>query len=105
MDEANPARSPTTPPPSATTTSVRDSPLPLKASSAFDTFSNDLCCSPSGISQTDAAKPAALSDSISAAPYIWNMVGFDTTKARSALFLTHVRTHLPGLTLPPCVIV
>src|SRR5262249_19976803 len=82
---AKPVRSPTTPPPSATTQSFlskRDSP---RKASACSSERRDLCCSPSFIIQRETANPAARRLRNADFPNKANTVGFEINATRHAL--------------------
>ncbi len=64
VEAANPARSPTTPPPSATTAQSRPSESCAMASHISLATSTDFVSSPAGTTMSDTRKPAAASDSL-----------------------------------------
>jgi len=79
---AKPVRSPTTPPPSATTTSFRSNPDSLKNVSACSSERIDLCCSPSFINQTLQSKPDERSARKTFSPNRSNTFRFEIKAAR-----------------------
>ncbi len=69
MEATNPAKSPTTPPPKATTAQSRVSPRPAMADQISPATSTDFESSPAGTTMSLTRKPAALSDDFASSKY------------------------------------
>ena len=101
---AKPARSPTTPPPSAMTTSFRSNPDLLKNANAWSNERIDLCRSPSGISQTLTSTPDERSARRTLSPNRSNTLRFEINAARRALGPITLRPASPISPIRPAPI-